>query len=216
MATRLFLNEAAADIAPTSKGLWNQTGASLTKKMATTKAGVSTNLSVTPLAANSAEGYRFVSPPIYTPVTLTGTFTYVIFTAIEDDAAGAATGFDLYGYMYVTQGESTTLVRGELYHTSSASTSLATSGMSFTAAGRAQSSARTLTSVSIQGGDRIVFEVGGFCIGSAGTMGIRRGGTDATDLTAGNTTTTRPGWIEFSQTFSFDSVSGKRRAWILE
>lgn len=63
------------------------------------------------------------------------------------------------------------------------------------------------TTVNALVGDRIVFEVGAFRFvagyGPPSNILIYRGGTDATDLTTNDTTSTHPGWIEFGQTIPF-------------
>lgn len=209
--TRLYLTDTAfSGVALTTRGTWAATitGGAIDRAMSPGKAGTATEANQTNFSssANGTLVYRFASDPLAAQ-DVAGAVTWVIAARVTSSTPNAA--FRNHGYVVAPDGS----VRGVLW----ATTSDAAAGNEFpltTAAGQGTDTGRSTARVAAQQGDRVVIEVGLQNTGGAANAGIWRGGTDATDLTAGDTTTTRPGWFEFSEGLRFGSPSV--RAWILE
>lgn len=188
MPTRLFTQDVAAAISPTTKGSYGATGSALDRKLAPEKSGSADSLTLS-VAGTETLFYRFVSNALSSNHSFSGTITV---TLMASSAAGPLNTLGMHAY--VTQGDSTTLTRGTLF------SEAALTGIALTTSDAGDSSnALTLSGVSAQTGDRVVVEIFGdrSVAGSANTT-VYRGGS-GTDLASGDTDTTRPGWVEFSQ-----------------
>lgn len=133
---------------------------------------------------------RFISDGALNAKTLSGTVRWMI--GYKESASGL-NGFS-HIHIWVTQGNTDT-VRGTLL-----TDSIGTTALPLVATGLTEGS-KTVSSVAVQAGDRLVVEVGYRASASSTTQNatINYGGTGTTDLSSGDVTPNLdPGWIEFS------------------
>lgn len=195
MPTRFYLSNTAPSYTPSSpvhQGTWSN-GAQTTAKALTGRPSGATGTTAVQILATTANRsmlcLRGITEPAVAAGTISGTVQWVL-GVLESNAALNA--FFMV-HIWVSAGNSTT-VRGTLLNMSSGATEWPTSY-----AGRTEGN-KTLTSVAIQSGDRIIVELGYIASSSSSTYTgtYRFGGTSATDLASGGTNTADPGWIEFS------------------
>lgn len=195
MPTRFYLSNTAPSYTPSSpvhQGTWTN-GAQTTAKALTGRPSGATGTTAVQIGNTNANRsmlcLRGITEPAVAAGTISGTVQWVL-GVLESNAALNA--FFMV-HIWVSTGDSTT-VRGTLLNMSSGGTEWPTSY-----AGRTEGN-KTLTSVAIQVGDRIIVELGYIASSSLSTYTgtYRFGGTSATDLTDGGTNTADPPWIEFS------------------
>lgn len=194
MATRKYLTTTAAGYTPTTKrGSWTTSSATLTGLLATRPAGTSTTSAVAVGSTTANRDIligRWISDGAVAAGTTSGTVQWVI-GILESNAALNAF---FHIHIFVTAGDSDT-VRGTLLTDSIGATEWGTAYAGLT------EGTKSVGSVSVQVGDRLVVEVGYRASSSntAYTGTVRYGGTSTTDLTNGSTTTADSPWIELSQ-----------------
>lgn len=199
MPTRLYLTSEAAEITPTVKGTWGgQSGVVSLLGREPSGAASSTNQSSSG-SPKTALLYRLVSKPLAAQ-TISGTVSAVVMASVNSSDG------TLRCRIYVTEGDSTSAVRGTLLTLGEGPEETITT----TLTGRPIDST-ALSSVNAQGGDRLVIEVGAEQAGTSITMS--RGGTGS-DQTSGGTNTANPGWFLFSGDILFGGPAV--RAWICE
>lgn len=209
MATRFYLSNVASGYTPaTWKGAWDETTKGITRKLSLTRAGNFTNYtavenSITNLFDEAV--IRFVSDPL-TGVTVSGSDTLQWIMGVVENASSANNFFHVHAW--VTTGNSDT-VRGTLLTDNIGATEF----QDITVGSKAQGEgAKTLTSVTITTGDRIVIEMGYQAQNTSNgdrdaTMYF--GGTTASDLVANDTTlTSKVAWAEFSTNITASSTDG--------
>lgn len=199
--TRFYMQNAAPDVTvATHRGAWDATGSVLQRKLARTKSGA---IATKAVAENTATNnydvlmLKFVSEPITTAQTITGTLNWIV----GDQESNNAMNANWHVHAYVTQGDTDNL-RGTLItdYTEAAGTN----EWPNTAVGDTPNGATAiaLSSVAASANDRIVIEAGYVARNTSTTNytgTLWYGGTSATDLTAGGDETSFPGWWEFSQ-----------------
>lgn len=195
---RLYITNATAPYNPgTRHGGWETLGTGNgTSHLTTTKAGAVARTGTNKAASTDGQPYdalnrTFVSDPFLSGGTVTGSLSAVL----SVDESGASANYFARVYVWVSAGDSDT-VRGVLVDAVSATEHAVGSSTPLAVA-----VSGALSSVAAQAGDRIVAEIGyRSTVGAATNTGaLRYGGTDATDLVAGNTApeaTTRSGWVE--------------------
>lgn len=195
MAVRFYLTATAAPYTPTTKrGAWDNSAATLARYLGPRPAGTATTaVGAETSATNNYDVLwgRWVSDAAVAAGTLSGTVEWI---AGVLEAATDANAF-WHVHIYVTSGDTDT-VRGTLLTDSIGATEFPTT----TAAGRGEG-AKTVTSVAISVGDRIVVELGfqnQNTITTSRNITLQYGGTGTTDRASGNTTAANPGWVEFS------------------
>jgi len=194
VATRFWLTSSAPPYTPTTRrGSWAVASGEDVQYLGRKPAGAagSSTINVGSTAANrDVLLHRSISDGAVKAGTLAGTVQWVI--GAKESNANLNGFFHLH--IYVTSGDSDT-PRGTLLTDSIGATEFGT-----TAVGATEGS-KTLSSVSVQVGDRIVVEIGYRASASATTQNatINYGNTGTTDLTNGSASvTSQPGWIEFS------------------
>jgi hypothetical protein len=209
MATRLYPWGSAAHAsvaALTPQGAWNQIGVFVGVALATTKSGSVINNPVAETNSNTAWDvltHFAVSEQLDANHTFGGTLDLCL-AALESNAAA---DFFYHIHAWVTQG-STHSVRGTLltdYVESAGADEWPT-----TATGQQLAAPQSLSTVNALAGDRIVIEIGYRATNNVTTSRTGRvyiGGTSGTDLTDGDTDTSHPGWVEFSDTLTFKTIS---------
>jgi hypothetical protein len=201
--TRLYLNNTAAPITPTVKGTWTSSANASSTLMDTSKSGSIQN---SQLVVSSSVGQKFmhlqaVSKPLSAAVTLSNVLNLVV-------AAGSsqASSCSYAAHVYVTQGDSTTLVRGTLLSNHAEGIASPWTGGSLPSpgiAGRNFSASTSVSTVNAQAGDRIVVEIGCEVVGGTGpTAAIAYGGTGS-DLNRGGAYNSGVGYIEFAHAMTF-------------
>lgn len=190
MATRFYLTNSAAEVTPAgSTGNWDATTGAVAKALATTKAGAAVSSAQSEVSKSA--GYdvllgRWVSERVRTAGTLQGGIS----AAIAGLESNTAADMSLRLVVYVETASGT--VRGE---------ALDVTGSEWTGSAAGQTLSGTATSVSCEQFDRIVVEVGYTAANTASTSYTGTayyGGTDATDMSAGDTNTSHPAWVEFA------------------
>jgi hypothetical protein len=205
--TKLYLTKLTAGYEPpTFRGAWDQTTGAITRQLSPQRAGGGV-LSQHQVAESSATlnwdmlCYRGVSQPLAAQ-TISGTINVVL--SIWESFTSDNCVFHVH--VYVTQGDSDT-PRGTLL-----SDFVDSSEFAGGRTGKAFTSARTLSSLAISDGDRIVVEIGAqaqntktsgaFCNLDVGTQ-CAQGGVLTPDLTVGsNLGLNNPGYIVFSNAIS--------------
>jgi hypothetical protein len=154
-----------------------------------------------PTASGSTILGRFVSDPIASNTTIGGSGNTFSWSATLGNVLSFFTLFPEI-YIWVTQGNTNT-ARGVplALHTSTT----AIPGSAGTGGGSTDSTTIALTSVSALAGDRIVVEIG-FNYSAANNGAYMWYGGTGSDQTAGSSSTTLAGWIQFSQTITFGSA----------
>lgn len=192
MATRLYLTNSASGYTPAgSSGNWDATAGAVAKALATGKTGTATSIGTAETSTTNSWDVllgRWVSDQIHTA----GTFQGAISAALAGLTSDTASGQKPRMIIYVEAMDGST--RGE---------ALDVSGSAWSATATGQSLSGTATAVSCQPFDRIVVEVGYTSVNTSKTSYTGTayyGGTDATDLTAGDTNTAHPAWVEFADT----------------
>lgn len=210
MATRLYLPAAcAATVTPTANGSYNYTSELVTRHLATCKTGtpLTNGVRVGPWTINqTAIGEAYVSPPLSGAGTLSGTWKSQMRSREYASADDAYTDPEIY----VVSGDGST-VRGTAWAIGAAGpvTELNTANRNKTWA-----DGDSLSSVSYNDGDRIVFKPG-FSNPNTGSTpeASNNYGDDFanSDLPEDETTTTAGnGWIEFSATLAFKAITVTR------
>lgn len=191
--TRLYFSNAAIPYDPaTERGAWDTTdytgiklGAKSGSATTRARAEVSTTNNFDMLLLKA------VSDGLPSGVSISGTVEWCI-GAVE---SGAGANSHIHVHIFVTQGDSDSL-RGTLLTDNIDPTELNTTAQGETIG------ATAISTVVASAGDRIVVEIGvqhQNTSSSSFTSTLDYGGTGGTDLTDGSTsTTTQPGWIEFS------------------
>lgn len=195
MALRLYLTASAAPYTPTTiRGTWDNAGATGASHLGPRPAGTAATaaIAVGSITANwDVVLRRFVSDPVVTAGTISGTAAWIL-GVLESNAAANAF---VHLHLYVTVGDSDT-VRGTLL------SDYVDTGTEWTSTGTGRGvGAQAVTSVAVQTGDRIVAVVG--YRASADTTGrtatLHYGNAGAADLAQGGTgVTTAPGYVELS------------------
>jgi len=208
MSTKLYVcNRTPVYTPATKRGAWDLSSSVTVGALDTSKIGGGIITSVNVAETSSSNTYdvalsRFISGRLAAQ-TIGGTFDVTI-CATESNAAA-----DMYFhvYIYVTQGDSD-VVRGVLLndYVENTTNEFGTSG---TTGGKSLQSPQSLSSLSVNDGDRIVVEMGYIARNSVTTSyaGYIRYGTllssnildVAPDLTVGGDTTTQAGFFTFSQ-----------------
>lgn len=202
MATRFYFDRPTVpSISPTVDSSWGASATGFLRRLLTPKltASVASTLASSAGAFTvgatslSYAGYQYVGPPM-PPQPINGTVSLVAFMS-ENNATVNAT---LAASIRVLSQDGGTQ-RGVLYSVFGTDTEL-----DITDATRIINT-QTVTSTTIQGGDRIVVEVGvKLAAGAAGAFAITNGLSAASDyaLTSALTTNLNP-WIEFSADLEF-------------
>lgn len=190
MATRLYLTNSASGYTPAgSSGNWDATAGAVAKALATGKTGTATSIGTAETSTTNSWDVllgRWVSDQIHTAGTLQGAISAALAGLTSDTASGQKPRM----IVYVEAMDGST--RGE---------ALDVSGSAWSTTATGQSLSGTATAVSCQPFDRIVVEVGYTSVNTSKTSYTGTayyGGTDATDLTAGDTNTAHPAWVEFA------------------
>jgi hypothetical protein len=207
MATRLYLQNSAAGYTPTTyHGGWiTSSGTIVTQAMQTTKLG--TVVGPTPATPPHPTGTgstilgRFVSDPLSANTTIGGSGNTFSWSATLGNVLSFFSLFPAV-YIWVTQGDTNT-ARGVPLALHSSTTVIP--GSAGTGGGSTDSTTIALTSVSALAGDRIVVEIGFSYTGANNGAYMWYGGTGS-DQTAGSSSTTLAGWIQFSQTITFGAA----------
>lgn len=220
--TRLYFNFETIPYTPTTiRGAWDATGTPSTGKLGVTPVGASTTITKTETSTTNDYDIlfgRWVSDPLTANVTIDDPIAFML----RASEANAAANAFYHLHVYVTTGNSDT-PRGTLLSDYIGSTEFTTT------AGGLGASGITPTSVSAQAGDRIVVEVGARLsnvVATSYNIVIAYGGTNAVDVTSGNTTAARPKWIEFdddiriapdpylsTDNFNDNSIGGQYTNW---
>lgn len=209
MATRLYFWGSAAYTPVnqiTRQGAWDQIGAFVACALSATKSGSVINNPVAETNSNTAWDVltQFaVSEKLAANHTFGGTLDLCMAT-LESNADA---NFFYHIHAWVTQGD-TASVRGTLL--SNYVESAGADEWPTVATGQQLASPQSLSTVNALAGDRIVVEVGyratnNFTTSRTGRVHI--GGTSSTDLTDGDTDTSHPGWVEFSDNFTLRAAS---------
>ncbi|WP_354643873.1 hypothetical protein [Kitasatospora camelliae] len=194
MATRFWLTSSAPPYTPTTKrGAWDVSTGEDVQYLGRKPAG-SAGTSTINVGSTAADRdillHRSISDGAVKAGTVAGTVTWMI-GAKESNAA--LNGF-FHLHIYVTSGDTDT-PRGTLLTDSIGATEFGTTAIGAT------EGAKTLSSVAVQVGDRIVVEIGYRANAGSSTQNatINYGNTGTTDLSAGSASvTSQPGWVEFS------------------
>lgn len=194
MASRLYLTRTLQSFTPTLAGAWDQTTVTTGSLSPQKDTNAKADVQQAETSANADHDViltRHVSAPLTAVQTIAGTVDLMV-SAFESNADADMV---YHVHLWVTQGDTST-PRGTLL------TDYIDTGNEWptTQAGLAMAQ-QTVASVAAQVGDRIVLELGYRAQNtttSSRTGRISHGGNSATDLTAADTDTTHPAWIEFS------------------
>jgi hypothetical protein len=192
MAVRFYLGNQTAAVSPAFNSNWEDNTSEVRRTLSRTKIGTNTSRTVAETSATNPFDVgvvQFVSDVTAVRAgTISGDFD-VCFAGVESDPA--ADSFFLYGFA-VFSGDGTTSRGGSSF----------LDGVELPTSTLAQQFTSTLTApINVQVGDRFVFEVGYRATNAVTTSysgTVRYGGTDTTDLAAGDTgtnATTRAGWV---------------------
>lgn len=192
-ARRWYLANEAADYTPaTKRGAWDDSAATLARKLSYTPSGAATTAAVAETSSTNDWDVlvgRWISDGATVAGTLSGYLNWVIGAGESDAAANMV----WHAHVYVTAGDSDT-VRGTLRADYVGSAEWPT-----TASGRSAVNI-AVTSTAISVGDRIVLELGYRAQNTATTSytgTIHYGNTGVADLRSTATTVTvDPGWVE--------------------
>lgn len=192
MSTRLYLTNSAADYTPNGSSTnWDVTSGAVVNALTGTKTGAATSKGTQETSTTNNWDVllaRFVSAQIHTAGTLQGVISAAIAGLTSDTASGMVPRMIVY--VEAMDGS----VRGEALDVTGSAWGTSAAGRSFSG---------TATAVSCQPYDRVVVEVGYTAVTNTTknanyTGTIDYGGTDATDMSAGDTTVSHPAWIEFA------------------
>jgi hypothetical protein len=193
MRYRLYLTNDTAPISPTANSGWEDSASITRSALSTTKAGTNVAYAVAETDVTAGRDIalgQWISEPMTVAGTFAGGEVRICVARLESDAAAdLSTRFALR--ILSSDGSTARLDSGFVSATEWATSVTA---VDITA---------TMSSATVQVGDRIVVEYG-YKAGNASTTSftgtIRSGGTDATDLQNADTganATTRSPWVEF-------------------
>ena len=192
MAVRFYLGNQTAAVSPAFNANWEDNASEVRRTLSRTKIGTNTSRTVAETSTTNPFDVgvvQFVSDVVAVRAgTISGSFD-ACFAGVESDAA--ADSFYLFGFA-VFSGDGLTSRGGSSF----------LDGLEIPTTTTAQQLTATLSApINVQVGDRLVFEVGYRATNTVATSysgTVRYGGTDATDLVAGDTGTnasTRAGWV---------------------
>lgn len=192
---RMYLTNVDSAVVPaTKRGAWDNGAATVAKVLGHRPAGTAATAAVAETSATNLYDVllgRWVSPPAVNAGSLSGTVSFA-FGALESNAA--ANDFT-HVYAYVAVGD-TDVVRGVLLADYIGSAEWPTTAAGLLASGVA------ISTVAVQVGDRIVWELGYQAQNTVTTSysgTINYGNTGTVDLASGDTAvTTAPAWVDFS------------------
>lgn len=192
MPSRMYFTRNSNPISPTPQGAWDDTAGLVRGLLSPTKSTIADN-AIQRAETNASNTWdvllgQWVSAALDTAQTVSGTFDLCI-SAFESNADADMV---LHVHAWVAKGDGT--LRGTLL-----SDYVDTHELPTTEAGVAITQ-QTLSGVAASVGDFLVVEVGYRAQNTITTSRngrVRHGGNDATDQTAGDTTTSHPGWCEF-------------------
>ncbi len=200
---RLYLQNAVSSVTTTTQGGWESSAGAPTLVLSRTKSGA---ITFNPVAETSASAVfdvlvlKLVSEPIVAQTIAAGTTLNWTLGALENNADAT---FRYYAHAYVVSNNGTT-IRGTLL----ANNIETTNEWPTTAQGHAAASAKSLSAVTAQAGDRVVIEIGYQAENtttSSRTGSLWYGGTGS-DLADGGDETTLTGWFEFSKGIAFQDA----------
>lgn len=197
MATRLYVANASPDYRPSVRGGWDLAGSTLVGALSTVKTGAVA--SETQTIGSTTDNWdvlvgRWVSDTLAIDTAVSGTLRWIL--AVEESATSTNAYFHVHVFVVDPSSDA---VRGTVLANAIGDTEWPT-----TAAGCTEP-AQTLSGVNAVAGDRVVAEVGyqGSAARDVRTGTVYYGGTGPTDLALGDTTTSYPGFVEFSQNLTF-------------
>lgn len=198
MSTRFYIHRTGPSVSLTPNGAWDDTAGLIRGRLRKQKDTLTqTSVSRTETSTDAtfdALLTQYTSDPLDTAQSISGTFD--LCAAFFESNADA--NMVPHIHVWVSQGDTST-PRGVLLTDFVDTQEFATTDTGL------QIPQQTLSSVSAQVGDRIVVEIGYQAQNTTATGRtgrVRHGGNDATDMSAGDTTTSHPGWCEFGTTIA--------------
>lgn len=217
MATRLYLTNSTTPYTPaTIRGSWDSTTSAITQYLGPAAGGAAATRAQAETSTSSTFDVllgRWVSDGAVAAGTLSGTLAYC-YGAFATHFSSSPGNLRPYFHVYVTTGDSDT-PRGTILSNYVDTSQLYPDNNTNTPSGVGLADI-SLTSLSIQAGDRLVVELGFRATNttsSSRTGTMNYGNTGGRDLAKGSTSVTAsPGWVQFSDPSSlFRTLSANEK-----